>query len=168
MGNDLLYNPNKSGSIIILVGAMGTGKTPWIKKFIKNIKFKNIVCYDPVHEYPENYTLFHEWKYFYQYFLKVHKSIVIIEECSSVISSQKDLDLTELMIKVQHRNNIVIFAFHSISDIPPYILKKSNYIVLFAVGDNPKKIEKDLDRCELFKYMNLKKPVFIDRLGNIK
>lgn len=152
-------NPDKKGGVIILVGQRGSGKTPIIKKYISEAKTKNIVVYDPRREYPAEYTLFHQFKYFKKFIYNIQDAFVVIEEATSMVTQFKDLELSEQMIAAEHNNTILFFVFHSLIDTPPYIIRNCNYLILLNTGDDPEAIKNS--RPAIYPYMSKQRPVYI-------
>lgn len=154
-------NPNKNGCIVLVIGRQGSGKTPIIKELMKKFSFSNNIVFDPRHEYAEDYTLFHKYATFVKQFPTFTKSLIVIEEATGFISAAKNMDLAEELIAVEHKQNVIVFVFHSCMDVPKYILRLARFIKLLDTNDDPESIR--TQRPELYEYLNEPKPVTIDQ-----
>ena len=140
----------KIGSVVIVVGRMGEGKTPFIKALINTSGFRNVAIFDKRAEYPANYTLFFYFTIFKGWLTKFKGTFIVVEEATCLLSAFKDMELEDLITGVQHNKNILLLTFHSLLDIPPYILRKSNYVVLFNTNDEEAAVKSA--RGKLYRY----------------
>lgn len=154
----------KIGANIVVVGRQGAGKTPWIKKLMKGLKYPNNVVFDYRGEYDSNITVFRNFKAMLHYLPTLKGSFIVIEEATAFINSFKSMQLTDLMIGIQHNRNVCVWVFHALDDVPPYVLRLSQYIYLFPTNDDGEKLKQQ--RPAFYPYylkaMKTKKPVLID------
>ena len=156
-----MSGPIKTGAVIIIIGRQGSGKTPTIKRLMEAGNFRSNVVLDIRHEYDETkYTVFYTYSGFKTYLPQIRGAFIVVEEATAFIASYKDLELTDMLIGVEHNKNTMVFAFHSCDDVPPYLLRFSRYIVLLDTNDDPEKVKRN--RPKLFPYLSMKKPVIID------
>lgn len=156
---------NKTGGVITIIGRQGSGKTPIIKELIKASKYKNVVVRDVRREYDSAYTLFHKGSNFKQAFPQFENCFIVVEEATGFLNSFKDMDMEEQLIAVEHKRNTLVFAFHSLMDAPPYILRLSKFIILLDTNDDPDVIFKS--RKAFYKYLTKPKPFYINNYKKI-
>lgn len=151
----------KTGSVIIIIGYQGSGKTPIAKNLALQSGFKNKIVFDCRHEYDETiFTQFVNFNNFKNHLQTAKNSFIIFEEATGYIGSFRDLELTDLLIGVEHNRNTIVFLFHSIKSVPLFMLELSRFIILLPTNDSPEFIK--VQRPIIYPYINLKKPVFID------
>lgn len=73
---------------------------------------------------------------------KVKNSVILFEEATIFFNHSKSEKVTNLLVRKRHTRNCIIFLFHSLADVPPYILRLIDFIILFATNDNPGVIER--------------------------
>jgi len=136
---------SKIGSTIIIIGHVGSGKTPTCKNILKTSNYTNVAIYDPRNEY--NFESKYEVKKYISgpEFISTVKTLkrnfVIFEEATSIFSMSKNLDITELFIAIEHNQNISVCIFHSLLDVPKFLLRLSQYIILFPTSDDPEDVK---------------------------
>jgi len=151
----------KQGCVIIIIGYQGSGKTPTAKEIASTCEFQNKVVFDVRHEYDENeFTTFHSFETFQEYFLTAKNSCIIFEEATGYIGAFRNLQLTDLLIGVEHNRNTIIFLFHSIKSVPSFMLELSRFIILLETNDPISFVK--TDRPLLYPFINEKRPFSID------
>ncbi len=63
-------------------------------------------------------------------------AFVIFEDAAKYISSNISTALKRCIIDKRKRNFDLAFMFHTLGDVPPYIAKNYQAIILFKTGDN--------------------------------
>lgn len=133
-------------NLILVVGSTGQGKSTFVKDSIQG---KNCLVFDVNNEYPDLDTnpLKPRSKYvglpeeFLQICFKRANSYLVFEEATGFLKGAVSKELQRLIIEKRHKNNNLIFIFHSINRIPPAIFELSNFCVLHKTADNPKIVE---------------------------
>jgi hypothetical protein len=155
----------KTGAVILLIGRQHSGKTPIIKRLAKQSGFSNKVVYDRQKEYDvKEWTTFYSVANFKEFIYEAKNCFIVCEEATGFINSFKDMEFTDLLISIEHNNNILVCVFHSLMDAPTYILRLARFMVLLNTNDDPKVVERQ--RPKFFPYLNNKKDVFLD-LNNL-
>lgn len=122
---------------------MGGGKTYFTKDFIKRTKKNNIV-YDVNAEYTDvpGARLFYDFGDFMAGAEKATDSNIIFEDATGELGGKAEKNIKRLIVAKRHRRNNLLFLFHSIQDVPPFLFRMSNFIVLFKTGDLIEAVEK--------------------------
>lgn len=135
----------KIGSTIIIIGHVGSGKTPTCKNLLSSSGFDNVSIYDPRNEYQldkkykvKKYFLGSE---FLEVVTKLKRNFIIFEEATSIFSMQKNLNVAELFIGIEHNQNISVCIFHSLLDVPKFLLRLSQYVIILPTSDDPEDIK---------------------------
>lgn len=129
---------NKIGASIVLAGYQGAGKTPMIKLLQDITGMNNNAVYDIRREYDaEKNTLFYNYELFREFFNKTEKCFFIVEEATAFINAYKEMEMVNQLVGVEHSNKVVVFPFHSYTDIPIYVWKYSTYGILLPTNDDP-------------------------------
>lgn len=124
---------------IIIAGGTGTGKTTLAKTLI-NKRTKNILIYDVNNEYGYPYT---DMVSFLNKAKRVKNHVILFEEATIFFStSGGEKNVREIMVRKRHTNNILIFNFHSLSQIPLYILMFCDYLFIKKSNDQISQIER--------------------------
>lgn len=125
----------KNGFSMVVVGRQGSGKTPFIKSIAD--KFRNKIVYDIRQEYDkEQWTTFRKFANFKEYIYTVTDSLIVAEEATGFINGFKDMEFAEMIASVEHNTNVLIFVFHSISDIPLYMDRMSRFFYILPTNDD--------------------------------
>lgn len=166
-----MSTPQKTGAVIVMVGRQHAGKTPFIKKMMDAGNFRSNVVLDVRREYDaERFTIFYNFATFKEYLPNIKGSFIVIEEATAFIASYKDLALTDMLIGVEHNKNTIVFVFHALGDVPPYVLRFCRYIILFETNDDPELIKQSKPR--FYPYLAMPKshdkPLIIDNYKPIK
>jgi hypothetical protein len=135
----------KVGCTIIVVGRMGTGKSPTIKDLWQQSGMKNKIVYDRRREYPDDWTRFLSLEKFQMKWTEFTDSFIVVEEATGFVNSFKEKELTDILIGIEHNRNILVFVFHSLTDTPPYIQRLARFMYLFPTNDNEKTIKTSRD-----------------------
>lgn len=62
--------------------------------------------------------------------------IVMCEDASKYITANISKAVRSFLIDMRKRNFDVIIMFHFLSDVPPYLCKQYDHMILFKTGDN--------------------------------
>lgn len=129
---ELESKKGKIGNVIVLAGAMDSGKSPIVKRIVKKCNLPNKFVNDVNNEYPDDFSKFHkENTPIYLSKLNTFKnSALVIEEASAYIGSYKDAEIMSMLVGVAHNHNIIIFVFHGIRYIPQYLADLTRYVIL--------------------------------------
>lgn len=151
----------------IIMGAPGSGKTPFVRSMIED---KKCLVFDIQNEYgsrvkyegqtPMNipintrlersrYVGF-DVKEFINICLTKHETICVFEEATAFFEGKTGQLTRRLLINRYHTRNVYLFLFHSINRVPPGIMEMSNYAVLFKTNDETDTVQRKYSR--LLKY----------------
>jgi hypothetical protein len=157
----------------LVIGAPGSGKTPFVKQMIEG---KKCLIFDIQNEYGNrvkypgqtpcnitNNTTADRSRYtgddinqFINLCFKKENTICVFEEATAFFQGKTAKLTNRLLINRYHTRNVYLFLFHSINRVPPGIMEMSNYAVLFKTNDELDTVERKYSR--LLKY-------FIDLQG---
>jgi len=106
-----------SCSILLLIGAPGTGKTSFLRDFLRKTKSNAIVSYHP--KVIENETFFAEW------YESTDEHVVIAEDADDILSPRSDgnkvmqrfLNLSDGLVSMPHKKIIFTCNLENLSDI---------------------------------------------------
>ena len=151
----------------IVIGAPGTGKTPFVKSMIENRK---CFIFDIQNEYgnrvkypgqkplniPNNSNA-DRARYtgdnvneFINLCFKKKNTICVFEEATAFFQGKTAKLTNRLLINRYHTMNVYLFLFHSINRVPPGIMEMANYAVLFKTNDETETVERKYQK--LLKY----------------
>ena len=153
----------KVGTIILIIGRQGSGKTPTAKELMNKSTLKNKIVYDYRREYDKekNVSLFFNYEIFKNNINNFRNSFIIIEEATAFISAFKDMELTNFLIGIEHNQNVCCLLFHSIQDIPLFIYRYARFTILLETNDDVNLIKRS--RPKMYNYLIQKnKPIYID------
>lgn len=144
----------RTNLITVICGRRGSGKTTFARKLATAGK-KKILCIDlmdhPAYrDYgtmtPEmlprwragNYRLFKgvpedNLRMANQY---AWNSTLILEDAARYINSTMPKETKALFVECKQRNQDIIIMYHALGEIPPYILKMYDILVLFPTDEN--------------------------------
>lgn len=124
---------------IIIAGGTGTGKTTLVKSLLGHHK-KNRLIYDVNNEYGLPYVQMED---FLEKAKQVKNHIIVFEEATIFFStSGSNRDIREILVKKRHTNNILIFNFHSLTQVPLDILMFCNYFYVKKSNDQLSQIDR--------------------------
>lgn len=131
--------------LIINVGGTGSGKSNRTKEILNSLAGRALYINDVNYEYKEfgrgakqglTPTEFKTGAY------KLKNHVIVYEEASMMFShGNKDEDTVRLMVQKRHTNNYLVFNFHSLRQVPLWIMDYCDYLILHETTDNPKNIE---------------------------
>lgn len=145
------------GFAILSTGRTGTGKTTFIKKLVDKVfindEFRDILIFDPNHEYGE-YTegVYHDdWKEFSGLVSNATNSLIVIEEATiSLDPRKKEGVMVDKLVKKRHENNILVFNFHSWGAVPFYIFHLVDFVTIFKTNDTDRVLK---NKCDMPKVL---------------
>ncbi len=158
----------RSNGIYLLVGRRETGKTTYTKSLLSVYPQKKLIIdmfsHPSYEEYPRiTIDLLKSWKNgtyrLYGYDIAeilaalqqidsngnraIRNCLIVFEDSKRYIESNVPAELKQLIIEHRNRNIDIVFQFHNLVDIPPYIAAMHNKMVLFKCNTNfSKRLEK--------------------------
>ncbi|NDF16195.1 hypothetical protein EB061_12905 [bacterium] len=147
---------------IVITGATGTGKTTEVVKILKELNARPHYIFDVNNE--EKYRPFkNKWskivdiKKFLTELKPVKGSNIIFEEATIFFShSGATEEIKSLLVQKRHTNNFLIFNFHSLRQVPLFILDFCDLLILGKTIDNRSNIEnKFKDFSEIYEAFNM-------------
>jgi Cdc6-like AAA superfamily ATPase len=145
---------------IVIVGTTGTGKTTTVCNILKEIDIPKII-FDVNNE--EKYKPFKNlWNkdFSFENFVRnatERKGTCIVFEEATIFFSHAGAttDIKKLLVQKRHTKNLLIFNFHSLRQVPLFILDFCDLLVLGKTNDNRKNIEtKFKDFTEIYQAFN--------------
>jgi GTPase SAR1 family protein len=156
-------NKNKIGVSFLIVGRQGSGKSPIAKRLAANSGFKNKVVLDIRNEYShDDFTIFTNIEIFRKKLIDFKNTFIIIEEATIFLMAYKQQDVASLLVGIQHNRCVCVFLFHSLLDVPDYILRLSNYMILLPTNDEPEKVRTMRPKFYNYLSQNKKEDIYID------
>jgi guanylate kinase len=149
--------------LFTIVGATGTGKTTVANQlFMNNPRVLAFDVYNYEYaRYPEvqDWTNFsgivkytgagfrrmdEKWQHFMSNFYKMFNATIIIEDATTFLKGNTDHEeeLRAAIIARRHRNLQLVFLFHALKRVPPFIMEQTNYLILKKTGDNEKTVQR--------------------------
>lgn len=131
--------------VTLIAGGQGTGKTTFAKSCIQNPK--RAVILDVNNEYKEYdkqgaLRITDNFKKSLQDLKTLSGITLICEEATIFFSNRKyDESLVSIIIRKRHQLNDIFLVYHSLTDIPDYLLRISDFLWVFKTKDNPTRIE---------------------------
>jgi dephospho-CoA kinase len=131
--------------VTLIVGGQGQGKTTFVKSSAKDMK--RVVVLDINNEYEElektgANRIVRNFRESLNDLKELNDITLIVEEATTFFSNRKyDENLQEMIIRKRHQKNNIFLIYHSLTDIPDYLLRISDYLILFKTKDNPSNIE---------------------------
>jgi hypothetical protein len=159
-----LKKKNKGMKTIIVIGMTGTGKSPWVRDYIGIDRA--CVINDIQNEYgnkpkyadqipmrlPADTTLKRsryigqDLDEYLSIVAKKKNTVCVFEEATMFFQGRRSAELTKIMINKMFTKNVYIFCFHSIVDVPPGIMRISDYVVLHKTADEEKPVQQKYPR----------------------
>lgn len=131
--------------ILIAVGKKGSGKTKFVKDYLaENFAGYKKLINDVNAEYGE--PMPPPAKQFIEKALKLGRGVVVCEEATSLFGFQRDDNTASIMTRSRHTGTCLIFCFHTFADIPRYIARNSDFLVVFKTGDVLEDVAKKFGR----------------------
>lgn len=128
-----------SGKAIAIVGARGMGKSTVTKKLVRQVPEGALMMYDPEREHTDVYNKpLLPFKEFKAKADNVANAVIVYEEATMVIpnTAQADPEVKEMLVKARHRNNTLIFVFHSFRFLPTWVFDLLDGIIVMKTADN--------------------------------
>lgn len=118
---------------ILVIGRMGTGKTTWIKTFLKG---KRSYIFDVNNEYQGYNRMTNlEHKEFIKQSLTVRKTCLVFEDATGFVQGSLSGNFRKALVSKRHTGNVNICVYHSILSVPPRHLQLTDIVVLFKTND---------------------------------
>lgn len=140
-----------AGLAYICVGRRRTGKTTLSKQLLSQ-REEGIPCmvYDINNEYKEEYPQpFLDFEQFLEKIKEVKGHYILIEEATIFFNGQQVAkDMTNVLVRARHTQNIIQLNFHSFASVPRDIYSLLDYVVVFKTNDSEKLLER-FDNDEL-------------------
>lgn len=144
--------------IILVIGRRGEGKT-WftLNQLLPKMKLKKLVV--DVFDHPDyaqfgNSISLHHFDRFntsgknariYGHDIndlmplintKISNTVILFEDSKRYIEPNIQKDFRRLIIEHRNKNIDLVFQFHNLADVPPYLAAMYNVVVLFRTNDN--------------------------------
>jgi Cdc6-like AAA superfamily ATPase len=131
---------------IVIVGATGTGKTTTVVNLLNEVNMP-LVIFDVNNE--EKYKPFKnlwdknfDFESFINRACELKGTCIVFEEATIFFShSGATTNIKKLLVQKRHTKNLLIFNFHSLRQVPLFILDFCDLLVLGKTVDNRKNIE---------------------------
>ena len=131
--------------LIINVGGTGSGKSNRTKEILRDLTGRAFFIFDVNYEYKEYGRAAKQGltpTEFKQSTYKLKNNVIVYEEASMMFNhANKDEDTVRLMVQKRHTNNFLIFNFHSLRQVPLWIMDYCDYLILHETTDNPRNIQ---------------------------
>lgn len=134
------------GTLYIVVGGTGSGKTTWTKHTLLNqINKKRLFIWDVNNEYNDFPGAFKDVENYERFFDMIDKLKeintrvgILIEDAGHVISHNNKLmsRFAKHCIKKRHSKNCYILFFHSLRMVPLNLFVYTDYLIMFKTNDN--------------------------------
>jgi hypothetical protein len=128
----------------VIVGRKKSGKSTFVKQeFTDKVTPDRLYVYDVNNEYElgiDEDSL--EWEKWTEDLKKVRNSIIVVEEAGMELSNRSDnKDIRKVLSRSRHKNNVVLFIFHSLHRVPDSIVHLIDGWYIFKTLDNPAKVK---------------------------
>ena len=157
--------------LILVIAGTGQGKTTKIKELISG---KSCCVFDVNGEYPDLSTNINDYRCRFfssniKDFLKLVQqkhggSICVFEEATGFFSGAAAPLTKQVIVGKRHpveaggRN--LVFVFHTINSVPPFLLETADYIILGKTGDDLNRVKKKSIKIFPYFYKVLRLPKF--------
>lgn len=133
--------------VILIAGKKKSGKSNLISAIYKQVgENRPAYIYDKNNEYKWKFGIENAYKralddeLFIDTVTNLKNSFIVYEEASTYLSgmsrsSKEAKKIKNLITRSRHSNNILVLAFTSLSDIPPFVYSDSDYIALYKTND---------------------------------
>jgi Cdc6-like AAA superfamily ATPase len=126
----------------IVVGATGTGKTTFVKDFLKRVPNKDsIFIYDVNNEYNE----FHDEPFepdeeiYLTRIMNLKNSVIVMEEATIFFSTKSiSKQMKSMLVRKRHQFNYIFLNFHSLRQVPHWVYELCTHITVFKTNDGEK------------------------------
>jgi hypothetical protein len=141
--------------INIVCGGQGQGKTTFVKNSVS--KMQGVIVLDVNNEYKDlekegAKLIIKDFRTSLENIKNLNGITLIVEEATVFFSNRKyDENLLELIIRKRHQKNNIFLIYHSLTDIPDYLLRLSDYLILFKTKDNSVKIDQKYNNTDIRK-----------------
>lgn len=131
-----------------IIGKMGTGKTTFVKDYIKGRK---AFLFDTNNEYKDLPTDYRkpisrmidlDHKKYIQICLQKKNTVCVFEDATGFIEGRLSDNFRKALVSKRHTGNVNILIFHSMLSVPPRLIQLSDYVVLFNTSDEMYQVEK--------------------------
>jgi len=135
-----------------IIASTGQGKTTLTKKLTEG---KPLLVYDVNGEYPDlsedlnqsRCKFFGDPEKFLEIASNKHGgTFCVLEEATGFLHGKSSESLRKFLIAKRHPQNLggrnIIFIFHTIQSVPPFILDMADFIILFKTGDDINAVKK--------------------------
>ena len=135
----------KTSVILLCIGKKGSGKTYFIKQYL-NDYFARLprLINDVNNEYgvgePPSGEIFIKKS------LQFTDGVIVYEEATSLFGYQRDDATASVITRSRHKGTCLIFSFHSFADVPRYIARNADFLVIFKTGDVHEDVAKKFGR----------------------
>lgn len=119
-----------------IVGATGSGKTYFTKRLVDNIlpKGSRPLVFDVNREWGE--TTLPPIGEFLDMATQARGRVIVFEDATVFFSNKgRSERMVELLVGKRHTRNTVILLFHGLIDVPLYVYRLCNFIVIHKTGD---------------------------------
>jgi hypothetical protein len=141
------------GKNIAIIGATGTGKTTDAIEIGNSCDFENKLVFDINKEYtdiPGYQSIYEPRPEFIKRALGLRDSLIIFDEATIFFRHGKNSDdILELMLRRRHLNNVCIFNFHALGQIPLFIVHYIDEMILHHTNDNKNGVNRFEGREEI-------------------
>jgi len=124
---------------ICIVGMTNTGKSYEVKRIPKHKKY----IFDIQNEHQEFNAIsgrLDSSENFLDKIEHVKNSVIVFEEATAFFGySNSNRRAMKMLVNKRHDNNLIIFCFHALRFVPPYIVTMMDYFALKKTGDDEKK-----------------------------
>lgn len=79
---------------------------------------------------------------------QIKNGVIVYEEATSMFGYQRDQTTAEVLTRSRHNGTVVFFCFHSVADIPRYIARNADFLILFKTGDDIEDVKTKFGRGE--------------------
>ena len=137
---------------IIVVGNTGTGKTTFVKQFLRGNSQKKFI-YDINNEYRGEF-IFRTKDNIKDFIkeVKVQENSTILFEEATIFFRHHNTgeEVINLLVRKRHTKNVIVFNFHALHQVPIILFDFCNYLVLKKTNDFEENIRKYIKNPVIF------------------